>query len=175
MLTPALYMLQLYDSVLTSRNEMTLLMLTLIMLGAYVFMGALEFVRSFILIRIGAQFDMKLNRRVYTAAFEQNLRQIRACASSATPERRTPPATSPRGPGPCCATRGPRRASASTARWSSRARAKSTSSSRSKRWAALPTPTTIPDIDGLLPSRDEGSAIRTYFVTTARSIQTIFS
>ncbi len=83
MLTPALYMLQLYDSVLTSRNEMTLLMLTLIMLGAYVFMGALEFVRSFILIRIGAQFDMKLNRRVYTAAFEQNLRQINSNAGQA--------------------------------------------------------------------------------------------
>ena len=31
MLMPAIYMLQLYDSVLTSRNEMTLLMLTLIM------------------------------------------------------------------------------------------------------------------------------------------------
>jgi ATP-binding cassette subfamily C exporter for protease/lipase len=43
MLMPAIYMLQLYDSVLTSRNEMTLLMLTLIMLGAYIFMGALEY------------------------------------------------------------------------------------------------------------------------------------
>lgn len=75
MLTPALYMLQLYDSVLSSRNEMTLAMLTLIMLGAYIFMGSLEFVRSFILIRVGAQFDIKLNQRIYTAAFEQNLRQ----------------------------------------------------------------------------------------------------
>lgn len=75
MLMPALYMLQLYDSVLTSRNEMTLLMLTLIMLGAYVFMGALEYVRSFVLIRVGAQFDQKMNKRVYTAAFEQSLRQ----------------------------------------------------------------------------------------------------
>lgn len=74
MLMPALYMLQLYDSVLTSRNEMTLLMLTLIMLGAYIFMGALEYVRSFVLIRVGAQFDLKLNKRVYTAAFEQSLR-----------------------------------------------------------------------------------------------------
>jgi len=74
MLMPAIYMLQLYDSVLTSRNEMTLLMLTLIMLGAYVFMGALEFVRSFVLIRVGAQLDMKLNKRVYNAAFEQGLR-----------------------------------------------------------------------------------------------------
>lgn len=83
MLMPALYMLQLYDSVLTSRNEMTLLMLTVIMLGAYIFMGALEYVRSFVLIRIGAQFDMKLNRRVYTAAFEQNLRQASGNAGQA--------------------------------------------------------------------------------------------
>ena len=75
MLMPAIYMLQLYDSVLTSRNEMTLLMLTLIMIGAYIFMGTLEYVRSFVLIRVGAQLDMKLNRRVYTAAFEQSLKQ----------------------------------------------------------------------------------------------------
>lgn len=75
MLTPAIYMLQLYDSVLSSRNEMTLLMLTLIMLGAYVFLGALEYVRSFILIRVGAQLDMKLNKRVYTAAFEECLKK----------------------------------------------------------------------------------------------------
>jgi ATP-binding cassette subfamily C exporter for protease/lipase len=75
MLMPAIYMLQLYDSVLTSRNEMTLLMLTLIMLGAYIFMGALEYVRSFVLIRVGAQLDMKLNKRIYTAAFEQSLKQ----------------------------------------------------------------------------------------------------
>jgi ATP-binding cassette subfamily C exporter for protease/lipase len=75
MLTPSLYMLQVYDRVLQSRNEITLLMLTLIMLGAYVFMSALEMVRSFVLVRIGAQLDMKLNKRVYTAAFEQNLRR----------------------------------------------------------------------------------------------------
>lgn len=74
MLMPAIYMLQLYDSVLTGRNEMTLLMLTLIMLGAYTFMGALEYVRSFVLIRVGAQLDMKLNKRIYTAAFEECLK-----------------------------------------------------------------------------------------------------
>ena len=75
MLMPAIYMLQLYDSVLTSRNEMTLLMLTLIMLGAYIFLGALEYVRSFVLIRVGAQLDVKLNKRVYTAAFEECLKK----------------------------------------------------------------------------------------------------
>ncbi|MBA4144040.1 MAG: type I secretion system permease/ATPase [Nitrosospira sp.] len=75
LLVPALYMLQVYDRVLASRNETTLLMLTLMVVGAYLLMGALEFVRSFVLIRVGAQFDMKLNKRIYAAAFEQNLKR----------------------------------------------------------------------------------------------------
>jgi len=74
MLTPSLYMLQVYDRVLGSRNEITLLMLTLMMLGCYLFMGMLELVRSFVLVRVGARFDMQMNKRVYTAAFEQNLK-----------------------------------------------------------------------------------------------------
>lgn len=75
MLAPSLYMLQVYDRVLQSRNEITLLMLTLLMLGAYALMSALEFVRSFVLIRVGAKLDMQLNKRIYTAAFEQNLKR----------------------------------------------------------------------------------------------------
>lgn len=75
MLVPALYMLQVYDRVLASRNETTLLMLTLIVLAAYLLMCSLEFIRSFVLIRVGAQLDMKLNKRVYAAAFEQNLKR----------------------------------------------------------------------------------------------------
>jgi ATP-binding cassette subfamily C exporter for protease/lipase len=74
MLTPSLYMLQVYDRVLASQNGVTLGMLTLMMLGAYLFMGALELIRSFVLVRVGARFDMELNKRVYTAAFEQNLK-----------------------------------------------------------------------------------------------------
>jgi ATP-binding cassette, subfamily C, bacterial exporter for protease/lipase len=73
-LVPSLYMLQVYDRVLASRNEITLLMLTLMMLAGFAFMGALELIRSFVLIRVGAKFDMQLNKRVYTAAFEQNLK-----------------------------------------------------------------------------------------------------
>ena len=83
MLAPSLYMLQVYDRVLASRNETTLLMLTLMMLGAYLFISALEFVRSFVLIRLGAQLDMKLNKRVYTAAFEQNLKRAGGNAGQA--------------------------------------------------------------------------------------------
>jgi ATP-binding cassette subfamily C exporter for protease/lipase len=73
MLVPSLYMLQVYDRVLASRNETTLLMLTLMMLGAYMLMGGLEYMRSMVLVRVGAHLDIKLNKRVYTAAFQQNL------------------------------------------------------------------------------------------------------
>lgn len=75
MLVPSLYMLQVYDRVLPSRNGVTLAMLSLIMMGMYGMISALEYVRSFIVIRIGAKLDMHLNKRVYTAAFETNLKQ----------------------------------------------------------------------------------------------------
>lgn len=74
MLAPALYMLQVYDRVLASGNLMTLLMLTLMILGLFALMGALEWVRSQVVIRLGTQMDMRLNQRVYDAAFEAQLR-----------------------------------------------------------------------------------------------------
>lgn len=73
-LTPALYMLQVYDRVLTSRNETTLWMLTLLVAGLYLLSALLEFARSSVLIRVGNRLDMMLNQRVFTAAFERNLR-----------------------------------------------------------------------------------------------------
>lgn len=74
-LTPALFMLQVYDRVLSSRNETTLLMLVLLAGGLYLISALLEFARSRVLIRVGNKLDMTLNQRVFTAAFERNLRQ----------------------------------------------------------------------------------------------------
>lgn len=74
-LTPSIYMLQVYDRVLASSNETTLLMLTLLVVGLYLLSGLLEFTRSSVLIRVGNRFDMMLNQRVFTAAFERNLRR----------------------------------------------------------------------------------------------------
>jgi len=75
MLTPAIYMLQVYDRVLGSRNETTLLVLSIMVLAAFLFMAALEAVRGWVLIRVGARLDSQLNARVFTAAFERNLRR----------------------------------------------------------------------------------------------------
>jgi len=74
MLTGPLYMLQVYDRVLSSRNTYTLLMITIIVVGAYIFLSALEYIRSQVVIRVGSRLDLHMNRRVYTAAFEQNLK-----------------------------------------------------------------------------------------------------
>ena len=75
MLAPSLYMLQIYDRVLGSRNETTLWVLTLLLLGVYVFMGALEAIRAWVLVRVGARFDASLNARVFNATFERSLMQ----------------------------------------------------------------------------------------------------
>lgn len=75
MLAPSLYMLQVYDRAITSRNETTLLMLTLMVLGTLLFISALEVVRGLVLVRIGANLDMRLNNRIFVASFEQSLRQ----------------------------------------------------------------------------------------------------
>ncbi len=73
MLAPSLYMLQVYDRVLGSGNHMTLLMLTLMVLGLYLLLGALEWVRSLVVIRLGGQLDMQLNQRIYDASFRASL------------------------------------------------------------------------------------------------------
>ncbi len=73
MLTAPLYMLHIYDRVVTSRSLETLLFLTLIMLFMFVVMGTLDWVRSRILVRIGNQIDRNLSKRVYAAMFEAGI------------------------------------------------------------------------------------------------------
>jgi len=75
MLAPSLYMMQVYDRVLGSRNETTLLVLTVLIIGAYLFMGALETIRTWILVRVGSRLDAMLGPRVVRATFERTLQQ----------------------------------------------------------------------------------------------------
>lgn len=82
-LTPAIYMLQVYDRVLASRSETTLVVLTVLVLGLYALMGVLENFRSAVLIRVGNALDEVLSKRVFTAAFERNLRAGGGNASQA--------------------------------------------------------------------------------------------
>ncbi|WP_412461874.1 type I secretion system permease/ATPase [Pseudomonas sp. SC11] len=83
MLVPSIYMLQVYDRVLTSQNPTTLWMLTLMVVGFFFYMGVLEAVRSFIVIRVGYRLEQRFNLTLYRAAFERNLRQGDGAAGQA--------------------------------------------------------------------------------------------
>lgn len=83
MLVPSIYMLEVYDRVLVSRNQTTLYVLTFMVLGLFALISILEHIRSMVVIRIGAKMDTFLNNRVYTAAFEQNLRSTGVNAGQA--------------------------------------------------------------------------------------------
>ncbi|MDN0124945.1 type I secretion system permease/ATPase [Yersinia aleksiciae] len=83
MLAPAIYMLQVYDRVLASANTMTLLMLTILVLGIFAFIGLLEWVRSAVVIRLGTRIDMQLNQQVFNAAFASQLMGHKAPAAQA--------------------------------------------------------------------------------------------
>jgi len=67
--SPMLYMLQVYDRVLVSQNEFTLLGLTGMMLIALGFMAAAERVRSALLIRVGKRLDLSLSDLLMKQAF----------------------------------------------------------------------------------------------------------
>lgn len=78
LLVPSIYMLQVYDRVLPSRNETTLWMLTAVALGMYAVSGLLDFVRAMAVSRVARQIDGMLALRTSEAAFRQNLQQPRA-------------------------------------------------------------------------------------------------
>ena len=73
MLSPTLYMLQVFDRVMVSRSELTLLAMSLITLFLFGVMAFAEWMRSRVLVRAGVQLDGLLGTRVFNASFEANL------------------------------------------------------------------------------------------------------
>lgn len=68
MLAGSLYMLQVYDRVLSSRSVPTLIGLSLLLLAAYALQGFLDAVRVKMLARIGARFDEQVSPLAFAAA-----------------------------------------------------------------------------------------------------------
>jgi len=68
-LVSPLYMLQVYDRVLSSRNLMTLLFLTIIAVFLYLVYGSLEGLRSRVLVRGGARFENVLRTPLFETTF----------------------------------------------------------------------------------------------------------
>ncbi len=72
MLTGPLYMLQVYDRVLGSGSEATLVALSALVIFLFIAMGVLEHSRSKIMAIVGARFQERLDRRVFTAAMQRS-------------------------------------------------------------------------------------------------------
>lgn len=68
-LTPMLYMMQIYDRVMVSSSVSTLGMLTILLVFLLALMGGLEWVRTRILVLTSNRLDQLLNTRVFDALF----------------------------------------------------------------------------------------------------------
>jgi ATP-binding cassette subfamily C exporter for protease/lipase len=77
-LSPTLYMLQIFDRVMMSQSEITLITLTIIIALFVSVMAFAEWIRSRLLVRAGVRFDEQLNTRIFLASFEAQLEQSRS-------------------------------------------------------------------------------------------------
>ena len=75
MLTGPLFMLQIYDRVLTSGSVPTLVALIAIVIALYAYYGFLEYLRARILVRIGRRVEERLRNRVFDSMAEHALRR----------------------------------------------------------------------------------------------------
>jgi ATP-binding cassette, subfamily C, bacterial exporter for protease/lipase len=73
MLVPTVYLLQVFDRVLSSRNELTLLALSLIALFLFGVMATCEWARSRVLAHVAQRLDRQLGERVFSASFDAYL------------------------------------------------------------------------------------------------------
>ncbi len=76
-LAPTLYMLEVYDRVVNSRNHTTLLMLTLLVVGLYVLLEVFEWVRSRLMNEVGVAVERNLRESVLHAIFTSRLLNAR--------------------------------------------------------------------------------------------------
>jgi ATP-binding cassette, subfamily C, bacterial exporter for protease/lipase len=82
MLVPTVYMLQVYDRVMVSRSEITLLVVSIIALGLLMCMGFAEWCRSRVLIASGVDLDLMLSGQVFEASYHEQLKTRHTQAAS---------------------------------------------------------------------------------------------
>lgn len=73
MLTGPLFMLQVYDRVLSSRSEATLLALFVLVAALYGLMGVLDYARGRVAGRLGARFQASLDDEVFDVALRESV------------------------------------------------------------------------------------------------------
>ena len=70
-IAPLLYMMNVFDRVISSRSGITLVSLTLLILAIYVFWSAIEWIRSRLLVRLSLRIDWDLSADIFDASFRR--------------------------------------------------------------------------------------------------------
>ncbi|MDX2157072.1 MAG: type I secretion system permease/ATPase [Hyphomicrobiaceae bacterium] len=73
MLAGPLFMLQVYDRVLTSGSMPTLVALSLLTAAIYGIIGLLDMVRSRVIVRVGVELDRRISTRVFAATLKRSI------------------------------------------------------------------------------------------------------
>ncbi len=74
MLTPTLYMMQVFDRVMMSNSEYTLAALSMLAVALFLVMGFADWARARLLVRVGTRFDLLVQRSIFNATFDAKLR-----------------------------------------------------------------------------------------------------
>ncbi len=82
-LAPSAYMLEVYDRVVNSRSHKTLLMLTLLVVGVYALLEALEWIRRQVMHEAGIELDKGLRSQVFGAVFSARVLNLPAMGAQA--------------------------------------------------------------------------------------------
>ena len=88
-LAPSAYMMEVYDRVVNSRSHTTLLMETLLVVGVYALLEALEWVRRQVMHDAGMKLDKRLRKRVFSAVFSARLLNLPVQGAQALRDLRT--------------------------------------------------------------------------------------
>ncbi len=75
MLIPTLYMLQIYDRIMVSKSEITLIVVSVITLGLMLSMIFAEWARSKVLVAAGVNLELALSQRLFRVSFLSRLKQ----------------------------------------------------------------------------------------------------
>ena len=88
-LAPSAYMMEVYDRVVNSRSYRTLLMETLLVVGVYALLEALEWVRRQVMHDAGMKLDKGLRERVFSAIFSARLLNLPVAGAQALRDLKT--------------------------------------------------------------------------------------
>ena len=88
MITPMIYMMELYGRAVSSQSLHTLTVMTLAVIAAYALMEVLHWLAGKIMWNVGRAIDERLQDRLFKAMFEFRLKRHEACLLYTSPSPR---------------------------------------------------------------------------------------